>query len=92
FFNKLKAPLDDVLSSISDQYHLYEHKAYKFAELIKRVPRVRMYTQLDLNTVESAHLEKVNDPQSVIDEWIAEDSSVKILVLDQGNKIAVYAN
>jgi hypothetical protein len=51
-----------------------------------------MYTQLDLNTVESAHLEKVNDPQSVIDEWIAEDSSVKILVLDQGNKIAVYAN
>jgi nickel-dependent lactate racemase len=92
FYNKLKAPLEDVLSSISDQYHLYEHKAYKFAELIKRVPRVRMYTQLDGKTVESAHLEKVSDPQSVIDEWIAEDRSVKILVLDKGNKIAVYAN
>ena len=51
-----------------------------------------MCTQLDEKTVEAAHLEKVNDPQSVIDEWIAEDSSVRILVLDKGNKIAVYAN
>jgi len=90
FYNKLKAPLDDVISSISGTYHLYEHKAYKFAELLKRIARIRMYTALDRVTVESIHLEKVDDPQSVIDEWISVDPTTQILVLDQGNKIAVY--
>jgi nickel-dependent lactate racemase len=92
FYNKLKAPLDDVIASISGTYHLYEHKAYKFAELLKRVARIRMYTELDRDTLEAVHLEKVDDPQSVIDEWIAVDPTIQILILDQGNKIAVYSN
>jgi nickel-dependent lactate racemase len=91
FYNKLKAPLDEVISSISGTYHLYEHKAYKFAELLKRIARIRMYTKLDRATVESIHLEKVDDPQSVIDEWISVDPTAQILILDQGNKIAVYS-
>jgi nickel-dependent lactate racemase len=91
FYDKLKAPLDEVIRSINGTYHLYEHKAYKFAELLKRVSRVRIYTSLDKDTVEAVHLEKVENPQSVIDEWISVDPSVQILVLDQGNKIAVYA-
>jgi nickel-dependent lactate racemase len=90
FYNKLKAPLDDVIDSISGTYHLYEHKAYKFAELLKRVARIRMYTELDRETVEAIHLEKEDDPQSVIDEWISVDPTTQILILDQGNKIAVY--
>jgi nickel-dependent lactate racemase len=92
FYNKLTAPLDDVINSISGEYHLYEHKAYKFAELLKRVSRVRLYSKLDQDTVEAAHLEHVEDPQSVIDEWIKEDPDVRILVLDKGNKIAVYTD
>jgi nickel-dependent lactate racemase len=91
FYNKLKAPLDDVIASISGTYHLYEHKAYKFAELLKRVARIRMYTELDRNTLEAVHLEKADDPQSVIDEWISVDPTTQILILDQGNKIAVYS-
>ncbi len=90
FYNKLTAPLSDVIDSISGKYHLYEHKAFKFAELLQRVSKVKMYTELDEMTVQRAHLEKVNDPQRVIDDWIAEDASVKILVLDKGNKIAIY--
>lgn len=92
FYNKLTAPLDDVIKSISGKYHLYEHKAYKFAELLKRVSRVRLYSKLDQATVEAAHLELVRDPQAVIEEWIEEDPKVKILVLDKGNKISVYAD
>jgi nickel-dependent lactate racemase len=90
FYNKLTAPLDDVIKSISGEYHLYEHKAYKFAELLKRVSRVRLFSKLDQETVEAAHLESVEDPQAVIDEWIKENPDVKIMVLDKGNKIAVY--
>ena len=92
FYNKLTAPLDDVIKSISGEYHLYEHKAYKFAELLKRVSRIRLFSKLDQETVEAAHLERVEDPQAVIDEWIKEDPDVKILVLDKGNKIAVYTD
>ena len=92
FYNKLTLPLDEVLASISDTYHLYEHKAFKFAELLKRVARIRMYTALDKKTVEAVHLEKVDDPQAIINEWIAENPKVKILVLDKGNKIAVYGD
>jgi nickel-dependent lactate racemase len=90
FYNKLTAPLDTVIESISGKYHLYEHKAYKFAELLQRVSRIKMYTELDEKTVRGAHLEKVTDPQKVIDDWIAEDASIKITVIDKGNKIAIY--
>jgi nickel-dependent lactate racemase len=90
FYMKLTAPLDDVISSISGKYHLYEHKAYKFAELLKRISKVHMYTKLEKKTVESAHLSKVEDPQAVIDNWISENSDVKILVLNKGNKLAIY--
>ncbi len=92
FFNKLKAPIDEVIASISGEYHLYEHKAYKFAELLRRVSSVKMYTTLDKETVESAHLEKANEIQAVVDSWIAEDPKTKILVLDHGNKLAIYAS
>jgi nickel-dependent lactate racemase len=92
FYNKLTAPLDEVITSISGKYHLYEHKAYKFAELLKRVSRIRLYSKLNKAIVEAAHLESVENPQLVIDEWISENPDVKILVLDKGNKIAVYAD
>ncbi|MFW9911761.1 MAG: lactate racemase domain-containing protein [Candidatus Thorarchaeota archaeon] len=92
FYNKLTAPLNDVIASISGKYHLYEHKAYKFAELLNRVSSVKMYTTLAKETVESAHLTKVDDIQSVIDAWISENPNTKILVLDKGNKTAVYSS
>ena len=91
FYKKLIVPLDQVISSIKGKYHLYEHKAYKFAELLQRVSVIKMYTELDKETVESAHLSKIEAPQSVIDEWIKNNPKTKILVLDKGNKIAVYA-
>jgi nickel-dependent lactate racemase len=92
FYNKLTLPIDEVLKSISGKYHLYEHKAYKFAELLKKVSKILMYSNLDKETIEAVHMEKVSDPQKIVDEWIAEDPKVKILILDKGNKIAVYAD
>ena len=91
FYNKLTLPLVEVIASISGKYHLYEHKAFKFAELLMKVSSIKMYTDLDKQTVEAVHMEKIDNPQEVIDEWIADDPDVKILVLDKGNKIAVYA-
>ncbi|MDF1540905.1 MAG: lactate racemase domain-containing protein [Candidatus Thorarchaeota archaeon] len=91
FYNKLTAPIDEVTESISDRYHLYEHKAYKFAELLKQVSSIKMYTDLDDETVRKVHMEKVSNVQAIIDDWITKDSDVKITVLDKGNKLAIYA-
>ncbi|MHA2213686.1 MAG: lactate racemase domain-containing protein [Candidatus Thorarchaeota archaeon] len=92
FYNKLTAPLNDVITSISGRYHLYEHKAYKFAELLKRLAGVKMFTDLPEETVGPAHLDKIEDPQDVVDGWIEDDPRVKIMVLDKANKLAVYAS
>jgi len=92
FYNKLTAPIDEVTKSISNKYHLYEHKAYKFAELLKQVSAIKMYTELDEETVSKVHMEKVSDVQTVINEWIAKDPDVKITILDKGNKLAIYAS
>ncbi|TFF96488.1 DUF2088 domain-containing protein, partial [Candidatus Thorarchaeota archaeon] len=91
FYNKLTAPLDEVIESISGKYHLYEHKAYKFADLLQRLASIKMYTGLDDDTVKRAHLMKTEDPQKVIDDWIDDDPDVEILVLDKANKLAVYS-
>ena len=92
FYNKLTAPIDEVTKSISDKYHLYEHKAYKFAELLKQLSAIKMYTELDEETVSRVHMEKVSDVQTVINEWITKDPDVKITILDKGNKLAIYAS
>ncbi len=89
FYNKLTAPLDEVVKSISGNYHLYQHKAYKFAKLLQEV-RVRMFTELDQEQVQSAHLENVGNPQEVIDEWLVESPDCRIMALNKGNKLAVY--
>ena len=67
------------------------HKAYNFAELLKNHSSIQMFTALDRETVELAHLDKAENPQDVIDEWISNDPDVKILVLDKGNKLAIYS-
>ena len=91
FYRRLTKPIDQVLAEIGHRYVLYSHKAYKFAELLKRLSRVSVYSTLDRETLEKAHLEKVKDPQRVIDSWLAEESEARIVFFDDANKIAVYA-
>lgn len=92
FYSKLKGPINQVTKSISEKYHLYEHKAYKFAELMMRISKIRMYTELSEKTVKDVHMEKAENIQRVVDDWIAQNPDVQILVLDKGNKLAIYAS
>lgn len=92
FYDKLTVPLEEVTHSIIECYHLYEHKAFKFAELIKSVSNVWMYTELSQDTIEAAHMKKAVDPQKIVDDWISHNPDAKIMVLDKGNKLAVYAS
>jgi lactate racemase len=91
FYNRLTAPLDAILSSIAGEYKLYSHKPYKFAQMIRRLRRIWIHSQIPDNLVKAAHLYPAHSPQEVVDAWLAEQPDAKIIVVDGANKIALYA-
>jgi len=91
FYNRLTAPLDEVLKTIEYDYKLYSHKPYKFAQLIRRLRRLWMHSEIPDAQIEAAHLFPAPKPQEVVDRWLAENPDVKITVVDGANKIALYA-
>ena len=91
FYNRLTAPLDEVIRSIQDDYVLYSHKPYKFALMIRRLRRLWMHTQIPDEQIEAAHLQPAPDPQAIIDAWLAEEPDVKIIFVDGANKVALQA-
>jgi nickel-dependent lactate racemase len=91
FYNRLTAPIDQILKSIEGEYKLYSHKPYKFAQMIKRLRRIWMYSQIPDNLVEAAHLYPTHQPQAVVDNWLTERPDVKVIIVDGANKIALYA-
>ena len=91
FYNRLTPPLDEVIRSIQQDYVLYSHKPYKFAQMIRRLRRIWMHSQISDNLVEAAHLRPAPDPQAVVDGWVAEQGDVKIVFVDGANKVALQA-
>ncbi len=89
FYDRLTAPLDDVIAGVEGRYVLYSHKAYKFARLIRSLRRILMVTELPEQEVAAAHLEKAADPQEVVDRWLRE-SQEPILITTYANKTALY--
>jgi nickel-dependent lactate racemase len=91
FYNRLTNPLDQILKSIESDYKLYSHKPYKFAQMILRLRKIWLCSEIPDNLIEPAHLCPTHNPQQIVDSWLAEDPSVKILIADGANKIALYA-
>lgn len=92
FYNRLTLPIDQVLKSIESEYKLYSHKPYKFAQMIRRLRRIWVYSQMPDDVIAAAHLHPTGQPQTVVDNWLAEEPDAKITVVDGANKIALYGN
>jgi nickel-dependent lactate racemase len=90
FYNRLTAPIDQVLRSIESEYKLFSHKAYKFAQLIQRLRRIWVYSEIPDELIEAAHLYPAHQPQEVVDNWLAEEPEARITIVDGANKIALY--
>lgn len=90
FYNRLTVPIDEILGSIESQYVLYSHKPYKFAQLIRRLRRIWVYSEITANSIELAHLHPAGDPQAIVDNWLAEQPDARITVVDGANKLALY--
>ncbi|MBE0535476.1 MAG: DUF2088 domain-containing protein [Phycisphaerae bacterium] len=91
FYDRLIRPLDEIFESIRGEYKLFSHKPYKFAEMIRRLRRIWVYSQIPDEQLAAAHLYPTRDAQAVVDCWLAEDPQVRITVVDGANKLALYA-
>jgi len=91
FYERMTAPVDEILESIETEYKLFSHKAYKFAEMIKRLRRIWIYSEIPDDKIKAAHLHPTHKPQAVVDNWLAEEPEVRITVVDGANKVALYA-
>jgi nickel-dependent lactate racemase len=90
FYNRLTAPVDEILTSTESEYVLYSHKPYKFAQMIQRLRRIWIYSEIPNKLIEAVHLHPTNEPQVLVDDWLAEQADVKITIVDGANKLALY--
>ena len=49
-----------------------------------------MYSEISDDLIEAAHLHPTDEPQGVVDNWLAEEPDARITVVDGANKIALY--
>ncbi|MHC4423272.1 MAG: lactate racemase domain-containing protein [Planctomycetota bacterium] len=90
FYNRLTADVDEIIKSIENEYKLFSHKPYKFAQMIRRLRRIWVYSEVSDDLIEAAHLHPTDKPQGVVDNWLAEEPDARITVVDGANKIALY--
>jgi nickel-dependent lactate racemase len=91
FYDLLAQPLPEVLKSIEDEYELYSHKAYKFAQMIQQLRAIHVHSSLSDEIISRIHLKPCADPQMLIDRWLAQNPTAQINIFDGANKLAVYA-
>ena len=91
FYHRLTVPIDEIFNSIESEYKLYSHKPYKFAQMIRRLRRIHMYSQISDDIVRAAHLYPAHEPQAVVDNWLTEQPDAGITIVDGANKIALYS-
>ncbi|MBZ0269584.1 lactate racemase domain-containing protein [bacterium] len=92
FYDELTRPLDEIVARIRDGYRLYQHKAYRFAELLQRIAALHLASLLPEDQVRAAHFRAAPSPQAVLDGWIARDPACRITFLDEGNRLVVLGS
>jgi nickel-dependent lactate racemase len=91
FYNRLRRDIDEILASAKNEYKLFSHKPYKFAQMIQRLRRIWVHSEIENELIEAAHLWPTDDPQKVVDDWLSEDVNTRITIVDGANKVALYA-
>ncbi|MBL7214308.1 MAG: DUF2088 domain-containing protein [Phycisphaerae bacterium] len=87
FYDKLICPLEEIEACDQKEYQLFSHKPWRFSRLIRRLNRLRLYSQIDASEVEQMHMMYCPDPQVAIDEWLRQNPQEKILIVDGANKL-----
>lgn len=88
FHQALKEPVDEILAH-TGRYRLYAHKPYRFAQLLKRLSKIHVLSNLDDKTLEDIHLSPVKNAQEVVDSWLKIKPDARVLVFANANSLAV---
>lgn len=91
FFNPLRQDIPTILDKFKEKYIMYSHKTFKFAQLIQQMNKIYMVSELSSELIESIHLYKAQNAQSVVDGWVSIENDVTINIFTDGNKIVVHA-
>ncbi len=90
FYNPLTKPLDQILNSPRGQYKLFSHKPVKFAQMIHRLRTLWVHSEIPADLITAAHMSPTDNPQQVVNDWIANDPDARINIVDGANKLAIY--
>jgi len=88
FYEPLKGEPDRLLKEVKQDYKLYSHKAFKFAEFLKDHD-IYLFSELPRQVIEAIHLHAVASPQKLVRKWLEEDPSAEIAFIDDANKIVL---
>ena len=91
FYNRLTAPVDEIINSIQTEYKLFTHKPYKFAQMIQRLRNIWIHSEMPDEIIKSIHLKPTHQPQQVVDNWLDENPNAAITIIDGANKLALYS-
>lgn len=87
----IERPEGELAADIKKNYRLFKQKAYKLAEIIDRVEKIWLHSELEEEVVQKAHLYPISSPQRIVDEWLRNDPEARIILFEDANKLAVYA-
>lgn len=90
FYQPLCQPLDKIFELANADYRLFSHKPYKFAEMIKRLSKIWVYSEMEPKLIKDAHLYPTDNIQDIVDKWVETDPEAQITIVDGANKIALY--
>jgi len=91
FYDLLAKTIPEVLKSIEVDYELYSHKAYKFAQMIQQLNTIHVHSSLPGEAIARIHLTPCDDPQALVNRWLARNPQAQINIFDGANKLAIYA-
>ena len=89
FYDELTRPLDEVLVRVREGYRLYQHKAYRIAELLGRIDHLHLASSLPDEDVRRIHLDPAPDPLALVARWVDERPPGGIAFFDEAHRLCV---
>ncbi len=93
FYDPLISPERERLLRLSrEEYTMYIHKPIRLLTLIQETRFFGMKSALPEDVVKKIGITPVDDVQSVLNQWLQTEPNLSINVVEDGNKLALFAS
>jgi nickel-dependent lactate racemase len=87
FYRPMTEPVETMKQVKQADYQLFSHKPIRFIQLIGRLKQFAMVSELPSTLIGQMHMQPCQCPQTMVDAWIEENPTAKILIVDGANKL-----